>query len=84
MGELAELGPGAAPALSEALGDDNSRVRKSAAEALGGIGPATKGAVPALIEALKDEDFDVRWTAGEALNWSAVRARRRSISPNPS
>jgi hypothetical protein len=53
-------------ALIQALEDENSRVRRSAARALGRIGPE-EGVVPALIQALGDEDSDVRWHAARAL-----------------
>ena len=62
-GSLRAIGPAAeaaVPALIEALKDEDSNVRGSAADALGKIGPA---AVPALIEALRDDDSDVRYTA---------------------
>lgn len=42
-------------------------VKISAAQALGGIGPAAKDAIPALIETLKDEDECVSGEAGIAL-----------------
>lgn len=50
-----------------ALADKNEDVRKSAAEALGKIGPATPEVVPALVRALKDKKEDVRSEAGDAL-----------------
>ena len=51
--------------LINALKDEDSYVRWSAAEALGNIKSDT--AVQPLINALKDEDSDVRWRAAEAL-----------------
>ena len=51
--------------LIEALKDEDSGVRKTAAEALGEIGNA--GATVPLIEALKDKNSRVRKTAAEAL-----------------
>jgi HEAT repeat protein len=55
------------PVVVEALKDNESGVRSSAAEALGRMGPAAEVAVPALIEALKDNESDVRNSAAEAL-----------------
>ena len=54
----------AVPVLSETLRDADEDVRRSAAVALGKIGPA---AVPALGEALRDADGDVRRFAAVAL-----------------
>jgi HEAT repeat protein len=51
----------------QALKDHDGWVRKSAAEALGRIGPAAKDAVPALNELLKDEFKEVRAAAQAAL-----------------
>ncbi len=53
--------------LIEALKDQDTGVRSSAAYALGKIGPAAKDAVPALIEALKHQDSRVRLGAASAL-----------------
>jgi HEAT repeat protein len=58
---LKELGPEAAhaaPALIEVLADDPAwEVRKSAAEALGALGPEAKPlAIPTLKEAAEDDD----------------------------
>ncbi len=62
---LGEIGdPRAIPALVGALKDENERVRRAAAVALGRIGAP---AVPALIGALKDADREVRRAAAEAL-----------------
>ena len=55
----------AIPELLQALEDENSFVRGSAAEALGKIG--SHQAILGLLQALEDEDFDVRWKAAEAL-----------------
>ena len=66
------------PALITALGDADEGVRRSAAEALGRIGPAAAEAVPALITALGDADAEVRRSAAEALGriGPARRCRR--------
>jgi len=66
---LQEIGPTAVegvPALIQALGDENARVREAAAVALGEIGPE-KGVVTALIQALGDENALVRRGAAAAL-----------------
>ncbi len=66
----------AIPALLEALKDEDSSVRWSAAYALENIG--NEAAVTALLEAWKDEDSSVRWSAAYALenigNEAAVTA----------
>ena len=59
------LGSPAVKPLIAALKDENSDVRKAAAEALGKIGDAR--AVEPLIAALKDRYSDVRQAASEAL-----------------
>jgi HEAT repeat protein len=74
VGALGDLGADAvpaAPALAQALVDENPFVRQEAAEALGGIGPGAAAAVPALIEALDDPDPGVRKSAAAAL--AAIR-----------
>jgi len=53
------------PELIQALEDEDSSVRDSAAEALGKIG--SEASVPALIQALQDKDFLIRDSAAEAL-----------------
>ncbi len=57
--------------LVKDLKDKSADVRRSAADALGRIGPEAKAAVPALSEALKDEDPDVRLSAVRA--WVPTR-----------
>ncbi len=54
--------------LLKDLNDQRALVRRSAARALGSLGPEAKAAVPALIEALKDEDSGVRASAARALD----------------
>jgi len=55
-------------ALIERLTDDNSEVRKDAAEQLAALGPKARAAVPALIRGLSDDlDDYVRWSMLEAL-----------------
>ncbi|MDZ8227735.1 NACHT domain-containing protein, partial [Nostoc sp. ChiVER01] len=62
--------------LSNWLQDEDSDVRRRAAQALGNIGK--QEAVSALINALQDEDSDIRWRAVQALrnigNQEAVSA----------
>ena len=53
------------PALTEALRDEDSNVRRQTAQALGEI--KDPAAVPPLIEALRDKDSDVRAAATRAL-----------------
>ena len=53
--------------LIEVLKDDDAGVRRSAAEALGKIGPEATPAVEALTTALQDPVVDVRVKAAEAL-----------------
>ncbi len=59
---------GSVPALARDLrGAWDARSRRSAAEALGRIGPAAAGAVPALVKALEDRAAYVRYGAAGAL-----------------
>jgi 3-methyladenine DNA glycosylase AlkC len=53
--------------LIQALEDEELEVRRSAALALGEMGPAAVDAVPALIRALEDENVFVRRDAADAL-----------------
>jgi hypothetical protein len=55
------------PALIEALGDEDPKVRAQVARTLGLIGPGAKAAVPALTKALKDEESAVREAAKQSL-----------------
>jgi HEAT repeat protein len=57
----------AAAAVLEALRDADADVRRSAAEALGGLKADTPAVVSGLLEALRDADADVRRSAAEAL-----------------
>ncbi len=73
-------------ALSAALKDNDARVRRDAAWALGDIGPAAHDAVPALVAALKDNVAEVRRAAAaalEKLDPAAARSRRDSPSKPP-
>ncbi|MCI0638871.1 MAG: HEAT repeat domain-containing protein [Gemmataceae bacterium] len=63
----AEHGKAAVPNLIDALGHEDHRVRKAAAETLGRFGPAALLAVPALRRALGDEDAGVRAAASDAI-----------------
>jgi len=62
------------PILMEALKDEDTLVRQSAAIALERIGPNARAAVPSLIEALKDQDANVRSRAARALGYVAPDA----------
>lgn len=53
--------------LIQALEDEELVVRRSAALALGKMGPAAVDAVPVLIRALGDESWKMRWDAANAL-----------------
>ncbi len=65
-GALGKIGDKAAvSALVEALKDEDSAVRKGAAEALRNIG--NEAAVPALMQALREEDIFVPCMAAQAL-----------------
>ena len=57
----------AVSALIVALQDNDKRVRRRTAEALGEIGKPAQEAVPALIAALQDKDKGVRRYAAGAL-----------------
>lgn len=61
--------------LTEALRDENSAVRQTAAGAIGRIGPEAKAAIPALIEALQDKDRSVQQNAMFALERMGSEAR---------
>jgi len=63
--------------LLNGLKDNDTKIRRMAAEALGGIGPDAKPAIPALAEALKDTDEAVRLAAVEAL--AGIGAERPTI-----
>jgi len=55
------------PALIQQLQAKSDTERRSAARALGKIGPAAREAVPALVATLEDSDPLVRWSARDAL-----------------
>jgi hypothetical protein len=57
----------AVPALTEALRDENTYVRRDAAKVLGHFGADAKRAVPALVEMLHDKEPSVRKSAAETL-----------------
>jgi HEAT repeat protein len=64
---VAGKGKEAVPALIEALKSPDWKVRRSAADALAGIGPDAADAVPALSETMKDLNAWVREGAAGAL-----------------
>jgi len=77
LGKFGEAASDAVPALIAALREGEARVRASAAEALGKIGPQEVVVQP-LIDALKDEDGAVRREAAEALR--AITGRNKGSS----
>jgi HEAT repeat protein len=82
------IGLRAVPALIEALGDLDPRVRGCAAGALGKIGPAAAEAVPALIGALRDDapnSLFVAQTLWTTWTWAAedVPALVEAFRDNP-
>ena len=72
--DAARLDPHARVARAR-LGDGQRGVRASAAEGLGGIGPAAGDAVTALTAALGDEEPRVRMYAASALGWIGPAAK---------
>ena len=87
LGTIGAAAEEAAPALVEAMADDNDRVRAKAVEALGKIGEsAAEAAVPGLVRALRDQDNWVSALAAEALGQmgesadGAIPALVRSLS----
>jgi HEAT repeat protein len=64
-GALSKIGQAAVPGLTKALRDEDWKVRRSACEALWGMGDVT--AVPSLVEALLDRNDVVRQAAASAL-----------------
>jgi hypothetical protein len=66
---LSLIGKEVVPALVDALRDKSSPYgRRSAAQALGQIGPDAKDAVPALCQVLQEDDLDLRGHAVVALH----------------
>jgi len=66
-GVLAAFGPAALPALTEALGDDDPRLKMWAAYTLGMLGDVE--AIPPLTLALDDSDPGVVKWAAAAIRW---------------
>lgn len=64
---LSLIGPGATGALLDALEDPDPSVRMYAADALGGVSPATPAVVQALIRRVRDRDRAVHNRAVKAL-----------------
>ncbi len=64
---LAKIGPAAIPAFIDALKNENTEVRATAANALGRYGDQAAAAIPSLVDALKDSDLPVRQGAARAL-----------------
>jgi HEAT repeat protein len=57
----------AIPKIAETLSNEDPRVRRTAALALGRFGTVAQSAVPALRRALGDDDQEVRINASDAL-----------------
>jgi HEAT repeat protein len=64
---LERVGPEAVPALADALEDPEPGVRRGAAAALGGLGPAAREALPGLRRAVNDSDNGVRLEVEKSL-----------------
>jgi HEAT repeat protein len=64
---LGKIGPAAVPALTTALEGKGVGLRRTAATALGLIGPKAAAAAPALAAALADSEASVRQYAAQAL-----------------
>jgi HEAT repeat protein len=67
------------PALSEAAGDADLRVRRAALDVLGVLGPAAAPAMPALTRALRDPDRFVRWSAIRTIGAVGPAAARPAL-----
>jgi HEAT repeat protein len=67
-------------AFIAALKDPDRDVRRSAAEALGNVGPPAPEALSALVAALHDQNADVRQSAAEALGKVGPLRRRWMIT----
>jgi len=76
---LAGIGPGAVPAIVEAMKSDDPYVRFEAVSAIRALGPKGKDAVAALIGALEDENRAVAINACMAL--AAVGKEAREAAP---
>jgi HEAT repeat protein len=83
LGELGLAAQGAAPALIEALKDQDQFVRISAAKTLGKLGTAATTAVPTLVELLKDQVALVRASAADALGQIGRRREINLACPDP-
>jgi HEAT repeat protein len=69
----------ALPALGEAVGDADLRVRRAALDVLAVMGPAAAPAVPSLTRALRDSDRFVRWSAVRTLGLIGPTASRAAL-----
>jgi HEAT repeat protein len=67
------------PALSDAAGDADLRVRRAALDVLGALGPAAEPAMPALTRALRDPDRFVRWSAVRTIGAVGPAAARPAL-----
>src|SRR5260370_40773381 len=73
---LGNLGPGAVPALVQALGDPDVRVRRGTAYALGVMAAPAREAGAALTDALRDREARIRASAAGALDKIGPDARQ--------
>ncbi len=81
---LGKIGPAAVPEILERVSSNNGRVRATAVEALGEIGPGARSALPDLILCRGDADDAVRTQAERALgkvdpSWARTAAARQAI-----
>lgn len=70
LGEIAQLGPDAAPAIPKLLPllkDPDNIVRRNAAYVLGQIGPAAKAAIPELKAMMQTDNREQMTVVGNAL-----------------
>jgi HEAT repeat protein len=70
-----KMGPSVVPTLVEWLSDKDERVRRSAAQGLGEMGPAAAAAIPALAALLKDKDGSIRSVAMGCLGKIGPKAK---------
>ena len=71
---LAAIGPEALPALTNAFGSPNERVRRRAASAFRLVRYDAQAAIPALVQCLDDEDPSVKGEAAMALGHIGKKA----------
>lgn len=82
--EVVKIGQPALTPLIQALKDEDWKIRRDAAEALGRLGHLeplcrTTWAVEPLIDALKDEDEDCQWCAAESLELIGTTRAKHAV-----